>query len=152
MAMILKYRESQKKTAAAMHPTTSDVMPFLPPSEPPIVLSPVKIARRATATALEILPKPDPNKCNAIGQQKHTIEIRSGGVIAFRVPLYQKMLVGGISGVIGLSTVFPIDLIKTRLQISNVGLSSVCHDVFAKHGVFGFYRGLGTTAVMVFRV
>ena len=148
MAMLLKYRESQKKVASLL-PTTSDVKPFLPPSEQPIAhSSSVNIARRFTS--LEVLPRPNPEKRNIVGQQKHTVEIRSGGVIAFRVPLYQKMLVGGISGVIGLSTVFPIDLIKTRLQISNVGLSSVCRDVFAKHGLSGFYRGLGTTAIMVF--
>eukprot|EP00985_Skeletonema_marinoi_P002591 scaffold1065_cov128-Skeletonema_marinoi.AAC.3 len=147
MAMLLKYRESQKK-AASLLPTSSDVMPFLPPSDRPKVHSPVNISRRFTS--LEVLPAPEPEKRNVIGQQKHTVEIRSGGVIAFRVPLYQKMLVGGISGVIGLSTVFPIDLIKTRLQISDVGLSSVCRDVFAKHGFSGFYRGLGATAIMVF--
>lgn len=154
MAMLLKYRESQKKASASLLPTSSssDAMPFLPTSElvaHGMAHSPVKIARRFTS--LEVLPRPEPEKRNVIGQQKHTVEIRSGGVIAFRVPLYQKMLVGGISGVIGLSTVFPVDLIKTRLQIgSNAGLSSVCRDVFAKHGMSGFYRGLGTTAIMVF--
>ena len=137
MALLLKYRESQHKSAALIahsHDTAKES---------------VKITRRFTA--LEVLPKPDQDKQNAIGQQLHAVEMRSGGVIAFRVPLYQKMLVGGISGVIGLTTVFPLDLIKTRLQISNVaagGLSSVCRDVFAKYGIGGFYRG--TTAVMVF--
>lgn len=141
MAMLLKYRESQQKSALLL-PTST------PPKLPNAHSSGVNITRRFTS--LEVLPAPEPKKRNVIGQQKHTVEIRSGGVIAFRVPLYQKMLVGGISGVIGLSTVFPIDLIKTRLQISDVGLSSVCRDVFAKHGISGFYRGLGATAVMVF--
>ena len=112
------------------------------------------IVRRASNILIpEALPPPKANKKNAIGQQLHTVEIRSGGVIAFRVPLYQKMMCGGIAGVIGLSTVFPVDLIKTRLQIlssgNQAGISYVCRDVLAKHGMFGFYRGLGTTAVMV---
>ncbi len=147
MAMLLKYRESQQKSASLL-PTSSHVMPSLPPSKLPNAHSPVNITRRFTS--FEVLPAPEPKKHNVIGQQKHNVEIRSGGVIAFRVPLHQKMLVGGISGVIGLSTVFPIDLIKTRLQISDVGSSSVCRDVFAKHGISGFYRGLGATTIMVF--
>jgi solute carrier family 25 aspartate/glutamate transporter 12/13 len=168
MATLLKFRESQRK-AAAMLSTPSDVIPYPSTStnassEQLAMLAhgpavnkfnsattndrSVNIARRVTS--LEILPRPEKDKRNKIGQQVHTVEMRSGGTIAFRVPLYQKMLVGGVSGVIGLSTVFPIDLIKTRLQISNGGLSSVCRDVMAKHGFGGFYRGLGTTAVMVF--
>lgn len=69
------------------------------------------------------------------------------------------MMVGGLSGVIGLSTVFPIDLIKTRLQLlsaasgssstTNIGISSVCRDVYTRHGISGFYRGLIPTALMV---
>ena len=137
MAMLLKYRESQQKAASAA-----------PYTQLPNAHSPVKIARRFNS--LDVLPAPEPAKRNIIGQQKHTVEIRSGGVIAFRVPLYQKMLVGGLSGVIGLSTVFPIDLIKTRLQISNVGLTSVCREVYSKYGIKGFYRGLGATSIMVF--
>lgn len=143
MAMLLKYRDSQRKAEQLR----SETLPLT--SKPP---SPVNIVRHATS--LEILPRPQADKHNRIGQQLHTVEIRSGGVIAFRVPLYQKMLVGGISGVIGLSTVFPIDLIKTRLQISSInaneGIGSICREVYSKHGTRGFYRGLGTTAVMVF--
>lgn len=117
----------------------------------------VNLLRRASnIIAPTPLPRPEANKKNAIGQQLHTVEIRSGGTIAFRVPLYQKMLVGGISGVIGLSTVFPIDLIKTRLQIlssssaaGGAGVAAICREILAKRGMAGFYRGLGATAVMV---
>ncbi len=144
MAMLLKYNESKMKTAISAKRNET-----VPPTSQSAVLS-----RRATSILIpKPLPPPEANKKNEIGQQLHTVEIRSGGVIAFRVPLYQKMIVGGISGVIGLSTVFPVDLIKTRLQIlssgQNAGISVVCRDVFAKHGFSGFYRGLGTTAVMV---
>lgn len=156
MAMLLKYRESTSKS--------SPVTMMKPPPEssignPSTSAGKLNILRRATSNLHLIVPEPLPppsaNKKNVIGQQKHTVEIRSGGVIAFRVPLYQKMMVGGLSGVIGLTTVFPVDLIKTRLQIlssgssSTIGISSVCRDVLTKHGLSGFYRGLGPTAVMV---
>ncbi len=114
------------------------------------------------------LPRPVPNKKNELGQQLHQVEIRSGGVIAYRVPLHQKMVVGALSGVIGMSAVFPVDLVKTRLQVlskaaaaaaagagsggkgaASAGISYVCRDVYARQGIAGFYRGLGATAVMV---
>ena len=106
MAMLLKYRESQQKSAALLlssnlSPSSGVVMTSS--SLPTIAHSPdtkgVNVTRRFTS--LEVLPKPEQDKRNVIGQQLHTVEIRSGGVIAFRVPLYQKMLVGGLSGVIG---------------------------------------------------
>lgn len=172
MAMLLKYRESTSKS------TTSMTVSAPPPPSDHIIGNPsssstsnngnrnnMNILRRGTSTATalllvpEPLPPPSANTKNVIGQQKHTVEIRSGGVIAFRVPLYQKMMVGGLSGVIGLSTVFPIDLIKTRLQLlsaasgssstTNIGISSVCRDVYTRHGISGFYRGLIPTALMV---
>lgn len=169
--MLLKYRESTSKS------TTSMTVSAPPPPSDHIIGNPssstsnngnrnnMNILRRGTSTATalllvpEPLPPPSANTKNVIGQQKHTVEIRSGGVIAFRVPLYQKMMVGGLSGVIGLSTVFPIDLIKTRLQLlsaasgssstTNIGISSVCRDVYTRHGISGFYRGLLPTALMV---
>ena len=112
------------------------------------------------------LPRPVPNKKNELGQQLHQVEIRSGGVIAYRVPLHQKMVVGALSGVIGMSAVFPVDLVKTRLQVlskaaataaagsggkgaASAGISNVCRDVYARQGIAGFYRGLGATAVMI---
>ena len=105
---------------------------------------------------------PEPNKKNAIGQQRHQTEMRSGGVIAYRVPLHQKMAVGALSGVIGISAVFPLDLIKTRLQLAKssaaaaattttmsggISIRSVCSTIYAQQGIIGFYRGLGTTAI-----
>ena len=149
MAMLLKYRESTSKATTMM--ASSEHKSIGSGSVPN---GKANIVRRRTKLLVpEPLPPPSANKKNVLGQQLHTVEIRSGGVIAFRVPLYQKMMVGGLSGVIGLTTVFPIDLIKTRLQLlssgSTVGISSVCRDVVAKHGIWGFYRGLGPTAVMV---
>ena len=149
--MLLKYRESMRA-----HTLTADDASGGGANIPTAVDSGggVNIVRRASILLTPTsLPRPEADKKNVIGQQLHAVEIRSGGVIAFRVPLYQKMLVGGISGVIGLSVVFPIDLIKTRLQLlpsaENVGISSVVRDVLAKHGISGFYRGLRATSVLV---
>lgn len=116
-------------------------------------------------STIDHLPEPEPNKKNHIGQQRHQTEMRSGGVIAYRVPLHQKMAVGALSGVIGICTVFPVDLIKTRLQLAQsaatattgttgavaisraVSIRSVCSTIYAQQGIAGFYRGLGTTAL-----
>ena len=138
---------------------------------PPDVNDPAKInvPRRVSNLLIPTpLPRPVPNKKNELGQQLHQVEIRSGGVIAYRVPLHQKMVVGALSGVIGMSAVFPVDLVKTRLQVlskaaaaaaagagsggkgaASAGISYVCRDVYARQGIAGFYRGLGATAVMV---
>ena len=74
------------------------------------------------------------------------------------------MAVGALSGVIGISAVFPIDLIKTRIQLAKsstaaatettttamsggISIRSVCSTIYAQQGIIGFYRGLGTTAI-----
>ncbi len=134
---------------------------------PPVVNDPADVLKinlpRPKFLIPTPLPRPEPNKKNELGQQLHQVEIRSGGVIAYRVPLHQKMVVGALSGVIGMSAVFPVDLVKTRLQLlskaaatagsggggASAGISYVCRDVYARQGVAGFYRGLGATAVMI---
>merc|ERR1719334_1547116 len=61
-----------------------------------------------------------------------------------------KIINGGIAGIIGVSCVFPLDLVKTRLQNQKVGpngekLYSSMLDCFKKtfkaEGYFGMYRG-----------
>ena len=82
----------------------------------------INVPRRVTNLLIPTpLPRPVPNKKNELGQQLHQVEIRSGGVIAYRVPLHQ----------------------------ASAGISYVCRDVYARQGVAGFYRGLGATAVMI---
>jgi solute carrier family 25 aspartate/glutamate transporter 12/13 len=148
--------QEQRKSIGIIHPNDDG------DGGPPDVL--VNVPRRLSNLLIPTpLPRPAPNRKNEPGQQLHQTEMRSGGVIAYRVPLHQKMVVGALSGVIGMSTVFPIDLVKTRLQLltkaavaggsssssSSVGISHVCRDVYAKYGASGFYRGLGATAVMI---
>lgn len=124
-------------------------------AKPNDLVRPTKLMTNRVSKLLvpEPLPPPQTGTKNPLGRQVHQVEIRSGGVIAFRVPLWQKMLVGASAGVLGTTAVFPIDLVKTRLQLStfqsNVGVSSIVRDVFARYGARGFYRGLPPTAVFV---
>jgi len=73
------------------------------------------------------------------------------------VPLWQKMAVGGTAGVIGTVSVFPIDTVKTRLQLATctatgsthgaTGITAVVADVWSRSGIRGLYRGLPATAL-----
>jgi solute carrier family 25 carnitine/acylcarnitine transporter 20/29 len=77
---------------------------------------------------------------------------------------------GGIAGVVTWGSVFPLDMIKTRLQAQTIGdhgrvtetqallgrrsLSSfqVAKDAYQAEGVKAFYRGLGVCSVRAFIV
>lgn len=68
------------------------------------------------------------------------------------VPLPAKLLVGGLAGVLGTSIIFPLDMVKTRMQNMKSGTSSTpalysgpidCFKKIVKmEGVSGLYRGL----------
>jgi len=68
-----------------------------------------------------------------------------------QAPAYTKYLFGGLSGMGATVFVQPLDLVKTRMQISGVGGAKKEYkntfDAFTtilrKEGVFGIYRGLG---------
>ena len=112
------------------------------------------LPRRATKLlAPQPLPPPTPGTRNPVGRQVHQVEVRSGGTIAFRIPLWQKMAVGALSGVLGTVAIFPIDTVKTRLQLaavqSDAGIRGIVRDVLGRYGPRGFYRGLPPTAVFV---
>jgi len=64
------------------------------------------------------------------------------------------MAVGGAAGVVGTVSVFPIDLVKTRLQLApsaaagtSVGVAGVVMDVCSRYGLGGLYRGMPATAL-----
>ncbi len=64
------------------------------------------------------------------------------------MPLPAKMLAGGIAGVIGTSIIFPIDMVKTRLQNQTAaaarysGPLDCARKIVAAEGAGGLYRGL----------
>lgn len=75
-----------------------------------------------------------------------------------KFPLVPKIVNGGIAGIIGVSCVFPLDLVKTRLQNQTVGpkgekMYSSMLDCFKKtyaaEGYFGMYRGSAVNILLI---
>lgn len=72
-------------------------------------------------------------------------------------PLLCKVLNGGIAGIVGVSIVYPIDLVKTRLQNQNSTVGEKLYknmlDCFKKsykaEGYFGMYRGSAVNILLV---
>lgn len=63
----------------------------------------------------------------------------------YKLPMEQKLLVGAVAGVVGTSAIFPLDMIKTRLQAATVKTSplTIARQIHATEGgIRGFYRGL----------
>ncbi|XP_055619882.1 mitochondrial glutamate carrier 1-like [Toxorhynchites rutilus septentrionalis] len=72
--------------------------------------------------------------------------------------LVPKIINGGIAGIIGVSCVFPLDLVKTRLQNQQIGpngekMYSSMLDCFKKtykvEGYFGMYRGSAVNILLI---
>ncbi|XP_047359706.1 mitochondrial glutamate carrier 1-like isoform X1 [Vespa velutina] len=72
--------------------------------------------------------------------------------------LLPKIINGGIAGIIGVSVVFPLDLVKTRLQNQVIGphgerMYSSMLDCFKKtykaEGYFGMYKGSGVNILLI---
>lgn len=72
--------------------------------------------------------------------------------------LLPKVVNGGIAGIIGVSCVFPLDLVKTRLQNQPIGpngerLYKSMFDCFRKtykaEGYFGMYRGSAVNILLI---
>jgi len=77
---------------------------------------------------------------------------------ATQFSLLPKIVNGGIAGIIGVSCVFPLDLVKTRLQNQKVGpngekMYSSMLDCFRKtykaEGYFGMYRGSAVNILLI---
>ena len=72
---------------------------------------------------------------------------------AVLVPLWAKIIAGGTAGVIGTSIIFPIDMVKTRLQnASGAAISPLAmfRRIVAAEGVRGLYAGLKPNLIGVF--
>ncbi|GBP60666.1 hypothetical protein EVAR_55736_1 [Eumeta japonica] len=72
--------------------------------------------------------------------------------------LVPKIINGGIAGIIGVSVVFPLDLVKTRLQNQTVGpmgerqyksIIDCFKKTFASEGYFGMYRGSAINIILI---
>lgn len=72
--------------------------------------------------------------------------------------LLPKIVNGGIAGIIGVSVVFPLDLVKTRLQNQTVGadgqkqyqsMLDCLKKTYRAEGYFGMYRGSGVNILLI---
>lgn len=86
-----------------------------------------------------------------------TVEV-PGKLPVQQFSLLPKIVNGGIAGIIGVTCVFPLDLVKTRLQNQKVGpngekLYSSMLDCFKKtyraEGYFGMYRGSAVNIILI---
>ncbi|KAL3183798.1 hypothetical protein MRX96_033870 [Rhipicephalus microplus] len=75
-----------------------------------------------------------------------------------RFPLLPKIVNGGIAGIIGVTCVFPIDLVKTRLQNQQIGpngermyrsMLDCFRKSYASEGFFGMYRGSAVNILLI---
>lgn len=80
-------------------------------------------------------------------------QIPSGGQANF--PLLAKIINGGIAGIVGVASVFPIDLAKTRLQNQRIGseayksMIDCLKKVISAEGFFGMYRGSAVNLLLI---
>lgn len=69
-----------------------------------------------------------------------------------KLPLPVKLVVGAVAGAFGTTCIYPIDIVKTRLQSSvvNLGPLATIKSIHGQEGGFrGFYRGLGANLIGV---
>jgi len=74
----------------------------------------------------------------------------------FKLPMEQKLAVGGVAGIIGTSAIYPLDMVKTRLQASGQkgailykGPVDCFKSILAKEGAGGLYNGLKANLIGV---
>lgn len=70
-------------------------------------------------------------------------------------PLTAKIINGGVAGIVGVASVFPIDLAKTRLQNQRVGqeayssMLDCLKKVIRNDGLIGMYRGSAVNLLLI---
>lgn len=57
--------------------------------------------------------------------------------------LIQSMALGGSSAVFAVNFTHPIETVKTRMQVSGLGISPTVSSLYTKEGVGAFWKGLG---------
>ncbi|XP_026735671.1 mitochondrial glutamate carrier 1-like isoform X2 [Trichoplusia ni] len=74
------------------------------------------------------------------------------------VSLIPKIVNGGIAGIVGVSVVFPLDLVKTRLQNQTIGpngekqyknMLDCFKQTYRAEGYFGMYRGSAVNILLI---
>lgn len=76
-----------------------------------------------------------------------------------KLPLSQKLMVGGVAGVVGMTATFPLDVVKTRLQsqvpdpvtgkMPYTSAFQCARTILRQEGIMGFYKGLPPAAIGV---
>ncbi|KAG0724197.1 Mitochondrial glutamate carrier 1 [Chionoecetes opilio] len=98
-----------------------------------------------------------PQRCGSVAVVAAAVQhITTMGDTKFK--LLPKILNGGIAGVVGVTCVFPLDLVKTRLQNQQVGpngermynsMLDCFRKTFRQEGYFGMYRGSGVNILLI---
>ena len=57
--------------------------------------------------------------------------------------LIQSMALGGTSAVFAVNFTHPIETVKTRMQVSGLGIGTTASSLYTKEGVGAFWKGLG---------
>jgi solute carrier family 25 (mitochondrial carnitine/acylcarnitine transporter), member 20/29 len=55
---------------------------------------------------------------------------------------WQESLAGATAGVVGTVLGYPLDVMKTRMQVTNKSIWTSCKNIYQEAGVFSFYRGV----------
>ncbi|RVE48023.1 hypothetical protein evm_007335 [Chilo suppressalis] len=66
-----------------------------------------------------------------------------------KIPDGLKFAFGGLAGMVSICVVQPMDLLKTRMQLSGGGRTtfSVASEIVRKEGVLGLYNGLSAAVL-----
>jgi hypothetical protein len=59
-----------------------------------------------------------------------------------KTSLSVKLACGAFAGIVGTSLIYPLDIVKTRLQNSDLKTTQIVLDIYKNKGIKGFYRGI----------
>ncbi len=73
--------------------------------------------------------------------------LQLGTMVAEQEPFWKTFLSGGVAGIAEIAVMYPLDVAKTRMQLSagkNVGIVKTLGEVVSTSGWAGLYRGVVT--------